>query len=174
MATRSGSTKALAVNNVDGVKVMEHHGGIEGFNTALIHVPEQRICVIVLANVNGSAPDAMSAQLLDIARGKTVTLNSERKAVPTPRRSWRSLSSCTLCSQALRFTVAQSGEGLTAQGTGMAADPIMVPSRKGRARTLLDRGGRSRDRVCAGCERCDAVAGLSDCVSARNRPPCAV
>jgi CubicO group peptidase (beta-lactamase class C family) len=60
----------VMIRNENGVKVVEHGGGIEGFNTSLIYVPEKRICVVVLANVNGGAPEQMSQQLLDVVLGQ--------------------------------------------------------------------------------------------------------
>jgi CubicO group peptidase (beta-lactamase class C family) len=115
----------VEVNNVDGVKVIEHNGGIEGFNSNLIYVPEQRICVIVLANVNGSAPGAMGGQLLDLALGKTVVLNSERKAVPITRADSAKFVGVYDLEPGFAITVAESGDGLTAQGTGQDALPLM-------------------------------------------------
>jgi CubicO group peptidase (beta-lactamase class C family) len=115
----------VEVNNVDGVKVIEHNGGIEGFNTDLIYVPERRICVIVLANVNGSAPDAMGGQLLDVALGKTVILNSEREAVPITQTDSAKFVGVYDLEPSFAITVAQSGDGLTAQVTGQDALPLM-------------------------------------------------
>ena len=65
--------------------VIEHGGGIEGFNTNLMYVPDRRIAVVVLANVNGGAPATMGDQLLDVVLGNPVTLASEKKAVPIAR-----------------------------------------------------------------------------------------
>src|SRR5579863_74098 len=69
------------IENHDGVRVVSHGGGIEGFNTHLAYAPEKQIAVIVLSNVNGAAPDTMGGQLMDTALGKPVVLASERKAV---------------------------------------------------------------------------------------------
>lgn len=53
--------------NKNGVKIVSHGGAIEGFNTSLLYVPDQRIAVIVLSNVNGTAPQQISDQLLTLA-----------------------------------------------------------------------------------------------------------
>ena len=42
----------LAVRTVNGHKLIEHGGGIEGFNTELAYYPEEKLTVIVLANLN--------------------------------------------------------------------------------------------------------------------------
>ena len=71
----------LVVRTEKGRKVIEHGGGIEGFNTSLAYYPEDKLTVVVLGNLNGSAPDQIATQLAAIAHGETVTLQSERKEI---------------------------------------------------------------------------------------------
>jgi CubicO group peptidase (beta-lactamase class C family) len=113
----------VMIHNEDGVKVVEHGGGIEGFNTNLIYVPEKRICVVVLANVNGSAPGQMGGKLLDVVLGKTVVLDSERKPVPITATELAKFVGVYDLSPTFVLTVAQVGDGLTVQGTGQPAIP---------------------------------------------------
>jgi CubicO group peptidase (beta-lactamase class C family) len=116
----------VGIRNEDGVKVVEHGGGIEGFNTNLIYVPEKRICVVVLANVNGAAPDQMGQQLLDVTLGKPVVLASEHKAVPIAKEELaKFVGVYDLAPVPLKLTIAQSGDGLTVQATGQPAFPLM-------------------------------------------------
>jgi len=72
----------LQVETKRGHKVIDHAGGIEGFNTELEYYPEDQLTVAVLANVNGPAPVQIAAQLAAAAHGETVTLQTERKEVP--------------------------------------------------------------------------------------------
>jgi CubicO group peptidase (beta-lactamase class C family) len=124
-AGKGGYGFGVMVNNWDGVKVVDHGGGIEGFNTSLFYVPEKRVCVVVLANVNGSAPDQMGKQLLDVALGKTVVLDSERKSVPITQAELAKFVGVYDLTPAFAITIAQTENGLTAQGTGKAALPMM-------------------------------------------------
>ncbi len=71
----------LLVVNKDGHKRITHGGGIEGFNTSLNFYPDDKLIVIVLANLNGGAPDQIATDLGMIALGQPVTLPSERKEV---------------------------------------------------------------------------------------------
>src|SRR3979411_835258 len=64
-----------------GRKVIEHGGGIEGFNTELAYYPEDKLTVVVLGNVNGPAPDQIARKLAAVSRGETVKLPSERKEI---------------------------------------------------------------------------------------------
>jgi CubicO group peptidase (beta-lactamase class C family) len=41
----------LVVRTANGHKVIEHAGGIEGFNTDLVYYPEDKLTIVVLANV---------------------------------------------------------------------------------------------------------------------------
>ena len=71
----------LFVDTVGGRKMIEHNGGIQGFNTDMQYFPEDKLTVIVLANVNGSAPGDIAKKLAALAHGETVKLTSERKEI---------------------------------------------------------------------------------------------
>jgi CubicO group peptidase (beta-lactamase class C family) len=115
----------VMIHNEDGVKLVEHGGGIEGFNSNLMYVPDKRICVVVLANVNGAAPGQMGQQLLDVTLGKPVVLAIERKAVPIAKGELAKFVGVYDLAPTFSLTIAQAGDGLTAQGTGQPAVPIM-------------------------------------------------
>jgi CubicO group peptidase (beta-lactamase class C family) len=70
----------LTVATVGGHKRISHGGGIEGFNTDLTYYPDDKLTVVVLANLNGPAGD-IAAKLAAVAHGETVTLLNERKEV---------------------------------------------------------------------------------------------
>jgi len=70
----------LMVATAGGHKRISHGGGIEGFNTDLTFYPDDRLTVVVLANLNGPAGD-ISGKLAAVVHGETVTLPSERKEV---------------------------------------------------------------------------------------------
>jgi CubicO group peptidase (beta-lactamase class C family) len=71
----------LQVDTDKGHKVIEHGGGIEGFNTDLSYYPDDKLTVVVLRNVNvaGPGPGELAHQLAGVARGEAVKLQSERK-----------------------------------------------------------------------------------------------
>ncbi len=58
----------LAVRTLPGIGALYSHGGsIYGFNGDISYVPAAQLAVIVLANLNGPAPQILSRQLLGIA-----------------------------------------------------------------------------------------------------------
>jgi CubicO group peptidase (beta-lactamase class C family) len=59
----------LVVQTVNGRKLIEHAGSIEGFNSHLAHYPGSGITVVVLANINGAAATKLAGQLGDLAHG---------------------------------------------------------------------------------------------------------
>jgi CubicO group peptidase (beta-lactamase class C family) len=118
------------IANRDGVRVVSHGGGIEGFNTNLMYAPEKRIAVIVLSNVNGGAPDSMGNQLMDTVLGKPVVLASERKALPITKEELTKFVGVYDLTPTFALTVAVSGDHLTGQGTGQPLTDLMYQGMK--------------------------------------------
>lgn len=81
---KDGYGFGLFITAQNGHKMINHGGGIEGFNTSLAYYPDDKLVVIVLGNLNGSAPDQIAADLGKVALGEQVTLPSERKEVHVP------------------------------------------------------------------------------------------
>ncbi len=127
MTTAGKGDYGLGVGVVQqsGVKVIQHGGGIEGFNTQLAYVPDRKITVVVLSNVNGGAPGSMGAQLLDAAMGKPVILASERKPIPIAKEELKKFTGVYDLQPTFALTVAVSGDSLTIQGTNQPALPAM-------------------------------------------------
>jgi CubicO group peptidase (beta-lactamase class C family) len=71
----------LIVHESNRRKVISHNGGIEGFNTYLAYYPQDKLTVVVLANLNGPVPDELGPKLGALVHGDAVQLPSERKEV---------------------------------------------------------------------------------------------
>jgi hypothetical protein len=74
----------LTVQSAGGRKVIQHGGGIDGFNTFLAYYPDDKLTVAVLANINGETPNQIAAKLADLAHGVAVQLASDRKEITLP------------------------------------------------------------------------------------------
>jgi len=74
----------LGVVTKNGRKLISHGGGIEGFNTYLAYYPEDHLTVVVLGNLNGTAPGAIGGLLGAVTHGEQVVLPGERKAITVP------------------------------------------------------------------------------------------
>ena len=68
---RNDYAYGLIVKNLDGHRVIAHGGGIEGFNTSLSYFPDDRLVLVVLANVNGKAPEEIGSAVRKLALGVT-------------------------------------------------------------------------------------------------------
>jgi CubicO group peptidase (beta-lactamase class C family) len=73
----------LEISRSGEVTVIRHTGGIEGFNSYMASVPDRRIAVIVLANVNGWFQNSLGTNLLDVALGRPAILPNEHETVAT-------------------------------------------------------------------------------------------
>lgn len=113
------------IQTQDGVRVVTHGGGIEGFNTHLAYAPEKQIAVVVLSNVNGGAPDSMGGQLMDAVLGKPVVLANERKAIPIANEELKKFVGVYDLAPTFALTIAVNGDHLTGQGTGQPALDLM-------------------------------------------------
>jgi CubicO group peptidase (beta-lactamase class C family) len=74
----------LAVRMANGHKLIEHNGGIEGFNTQLSYYPDDKLTVVVLGNLTGSAPGEIAMKMAALAHGEKVVLAAERKEIAVP------------------------------------------------------------------------------------------
>lgn len=63
----------VEVYNQAGMQLVVHEGVIEGFNSVMAYLPERRIAVIILSNVNSRALRPMMNQLLNEAAGAKIT-----------------------------------------------------------------------------------------------------
>ena len=66
----------VVVQTVGGRTVINHGGGIDGFNTFLAYYPDDKLTVVVLSNINGTAPNAIASKLATIAHGGTIQTGS--------------------------------------------------------------------------------------------------
>ena len=59
--------------------MIHHDGNNIGFNSEMAYYPEERIAVIVLANLNGSVTSEIAKALAAVARGETPSMPSIHK-----------------------------------------------------------------------------------------------
>jgi len=112
---------ALGLAATPDRKLVWHNGAIEGFNTYMAYAPDDRIAVIVLANLNGQAPDKLGPDLMTLARGGTVTLASERRAVTLPPEALAAYVGVYSLSPTFALTITAAEGGLKVQATGQPA-----------------------------------------------------
>ena len=118
---RNGYAMGLSVTpNADGA-VVQHNGGIEGFNTLMAHDTGSDMTVIVLGNLNGPGPDKLGADLMTLARGGTVTLPEERRVVALSAEALRAYEGVYDLAPEFSITITVVDGKLMAQATGQQA-----------------------------------------------------
>lgn len=118
----------LLINTQNGHKAISHGGGIEGFNTSLAYCPDDKLVVIVLANLNGSAPEEIAAALRKTAFGESVVLPSERKEVKVPVKILDEYAGTYRLTPKFSIAISVENGQLMAQATGQPKFPLFAES----------------------------------------------
>jgi len=118
----------LAVHTVKGIKLVEHGGGIEGFNTQLSYYPDEKLTVVVLANLNGSSPGEIASKMAALAHGEKVVLTEERKEIVVPAKILAEYVGSYELGPGFVFVVTLEGDQLITQITGQPKVPIFAES----------------------------------------------
>jgi CubicO group peptidase (beta-lactamase class C family) len=118
----------LAVRTVKGIKLVEHAGGIEGFNTQLSYYPDEKLTVVVLGNLNGSSPGEIASKMAALAHGEKVVLTEERKETVVPARILAEYVGSYELGPGFVFVVTLEGDQLITQITGQPKVPIFAES----------------------------------------------
>jgi hypothetical protein len=107
--------------------VIDHGGGIEGFNTHLAYYPDDQLTVVVLGNLNGPASD-IAGKLGAVALGQPVQLPSERKEITVPRKVLEKYVGTYELKPGFDLVVTLEGDQLAAQATGQQKFPLFAES----------------------------------------------
>ena len=118
----------LGIETAGGHKRISHGGGIEGFNTDLAYYPDDKLTVVVLANLNGPAAGDIAGKLAAIAHGETVTLPGERKEITLDSKVLTRFVGVYRMPNGDPMAVALDGAQLTAKLDGQPALAIFPQS----------------------------------------------
>src|SRR5579864_329754 len=118
----------LQVHTVDGHKVIDHGGGIEGFNTELAYYPEDKLTVVALSNLNGDAPDQIVTRLAALARGEKVELPSERKEISIVPKILQQYVGTYAMAPKINMMITLEGGQLISQMSGQGKVPLFATS----------------------------------------------
>lgn len=118
----------LMIHTVNGRKEVEHGGGFEGFNTEMQYFPEEKLAIIVLGNLNGSAPDEIATKLGAVVHGEKVVLASERKEIPLPANMLEGYVGIYELAPTFRIAITLEDGGLKLQATNQPKFPLFAQS----------------------------------------------
>ncbi len=120
----------LMVHTVNGHKVIDHGGGIEGFNTMLAYYPDGKLTIVVLSNINGPSPGDIASKLAALVYGEKVVLPSERKEVTVDPKLLDGYVGNYELAPKFILTVTREGDRLITQATGQPKVPIFAESER--------------------------------------------
>ncbi|MFS8617988.1 MAG: serine hydrolase [Solitalea sp.] len=173
----------LVVGTHRGLRTVNHSGGWAGFNTFLLHYPEQNFSVVVLKNHNWGdvskvAHDIAGIYLEEEMKPERPSADAEEAADPeevtVPEKLLASYAGTYRLGPAWYITVDREGSRLTSQATGESAVPMVplsdssfrVPAYNASISFIRDPGGqvtgfRYRGMTCPRVERVTLPEGSS-------------
>ena len=112
--------------------VVEHNGGIDGFNTYMAYYPDTKTTIVVLANLNGPATDQIGPRLGAAAHGDAVPPPPTTPVVPA--RTAITVSPAALAAfpgtyelqPGFAIVITLEGDQLMAQATGQPKFPLFA------------------------------------------------
>jgi CubicO group peptidase (beta-lactamase class C family) len=117
----------LQVHTVNGHKVIDHNGGVNGFATMMTYYPEDKLTLVALANLGG-APGQIVGQLAVVAQGGAVTLTSERKEISVDPAVLARYVGAYQMAPGISMLITLDGNQLSSQMTGQGAAPLFAES----------------------------------------------
>jgi CubicO group peptidase (beta-lactamase class C family) len=117
----------LGVHTTGGHKMIDHGGGIEGFNTHLAYYPDDQLTVVVLGNLNGPASD-IAGKLGAVAHGEPVQLITERKEITLPAEKLARYVGTYELAPKINLMITLDGSQLMTQLSGQGKIPIFAQS----------------------------------------------
>jgi CubicO group peptidase (beta-lactamase class C family) len=114
--------------NENGVRIIEHSGGLPGFNAELLRSPDQRLVVIILSNIFGHEPALpdLAFRITMKALGKAV---EERKAVDLDPATLDDYTGTYRFDETTSRTIFREGKTLFARRTDGDKHEILAASR---------------------------------------------
>ena len=111
-----------------GRTVIQHAGGVPGFNTTLRYYPGSEITVVAMANINGNAPGEIAASLGAYVHGEEVVLTSERQEIEVDADVLADYVGIYRLSPQARMTITLEAGQLVSQVSGQGKAPIFPES----------------------------------------------
>jgi CubicO group peptidase (beta-lactamase class C family) len=94
-----------------------HGGGINGFATYLLRVPEEKLCIVVLSNVVPSPPGRMATDLAAIVLGEPYTAPQVRQVARVDPKLYDAYVGRYQLLPEFVFTISRDGDKLMVQAT---------------------------------------------------------
>lgn len=128
----------LFIEDKAGRKLIQHGGGIQGFNTYLAWDPETRSSIVVLGNLNGNDPSLIGDRLATLVQGGEITLPNERGTVDIAAADLTEYEGAYPLAPTFIITVKVVDGKLSAQATGQPAFTLTAEAKDRFFLTVVD------------------------------------
>jgi CubicO group peptidase (beta-lactamase class C family) len=118
----------VGVNTVNGHKVISHAGSVEGFYTELEYYPEDKLTVVVLANLRVRTPEGIARKLAAVAHGENVPLPTATKEITVSPAVLESYVGTYELKPSFNIVVTLEDGQLMMQATGQLKVPLFAES----------------------------------------------
>ncbi len=112
----------------NGLEVISHGGGINGFATMIMRAPAQGLLVVTLSNVLPSQAGRLAQDLLQLAAGQEVAVPAKQTEVQVPVETLRKYVGEYQLAPNFILAVRLDGSQLVTQATGQPEVPIFPKS----------------------------------------------
>lgn len=107
-----------SVHKRSGHVVTSHGGGINGFATSILRIPDLKICVVVLSNVIPAPSGRMTNDIASILLGENYKMPKVRRAAQVDPKIYDELTGEYQLAPTFILTVSREGDRLMTQATG--------------------------------------------------------
>ena len=118
----------VSVRTTSQRTVVEHNGGIDGFNTYLAYYPESKTTIVVLGNLNGPAPDQIGPKLGAAAHGDPMQSTAARTEITLPGATLARYVGTYELAAGVNMLITVDGGQLMGQLTGQGKLPLFPES----------------------------------------------
>ncbi|HEV3340654.1 MAG TPA: serine hydrolase [Pirellulales bacterium] len=116
------------VQTRSGHVVTSHGGGINGFATSILRIPDQNICIVVLSNTVPAPAGRMTNDLASLLLGQPYPLPKIRRVAEVDPKVYDELAGRYELAPSLIMTVSRQGDRLLTQITGQPQVEIFPES----------------------------------------------
>ena len=107
-------------------KVTEHGGGITGFVSFILRVPEDQLCIILLSNLPSPTPQVIANQINDLFNGKNPLLPVARKEIHLDTAILKLYTGEYELAPTFHITISLENGVLEAQATNQGKNPLFA------------------------------------------------
>lgn len=118
------SQYGMATFPLDGKTLYGHGGGIDGFRSLLVYLPEERLAVAYTSNGTVYPPNNILLGVFDIYRNRPFTVPTFESVAVKPDVLDKYVGVYSSPGFALKITVTREGSTLQAQATGQSSFPL--------------------------------------------------